>query len=96
MPSNINFSNTPTVNRDLDDEDYLPKQAKKKTKVAKAKKLSKTRKTAKNKVVNLCSITQVSKEKSMHETKVHLKKIFLNYCEFNTNTGALLISQTTC
>lgn len=32
----------------------------------------------------------------MNETKLSLKKIFLNYCEFSTKTGALFISQITC
>ena len=32
----------------------------------------------------------------MQETKLSLKKIFLNYCEFNTRTGAIFISQIAC
>ena len=29
----------------------------------------------------------------MEHTKANLKRIFLNYCEFNKKTGALFISQ---
>ena len=32
----------------------------------------------------------------MLQTKANLKKIFLNYCDFNKQTGAPFISQTTC
>jgi len=32
----------------------------------------------------------------MAQTKLNLKIIFLNYCEFNKKTGALFISQIAC
>ena len=32
----------------------------------------------------------------MNQTKANLRKIFLNYCEFNKTTGNLFISQIAC
>mgnify|MGYP003898971087 FL=1 len=32
----------------------------------------------------------------MNHTKANLRKIFLNYCEFNKKSGKLFISQITC
>ena len=32
----------------------------------------------------------------MNQTKANLRKIFLNYCEFNKKTGNMFISQIAC
>ena len=45
------------------------------------------------------SALQVKKQKTqadMNQTKANLRKIFLNYCEFNKKTGNMFISQIAC
>ena len=65
------------------------------------KKLTKSKKSASQghkrpKTAANHNVSYAQSQKNMLQTKANMKKIFLNYCDFNKQTGTPFISQTTC